>query len=54
VIEEELAASEPESLELEIEYREPAQPGEALVVDEGEMRWILGELGQTYASVRLG
>lgn len=53
VIEEELAADEPQSLALEIEYREPAQPGEALVVAEGAMRWILGELGETYASIRL-
>jgi acyl-ACP thioesterase len=54
VIEEELAAEEPDSLELEIEYREPAQPGEALVIGAGEMRWIVSELGTAYASIRLG
>ena len=53
VVEEELSATEPESLELEIEYRDPAQPGEAFVIADGDMRWIAGELGETYASIRL-
>jgi acyl-ACP thioesterase len=54
VVEEQLAGADPESLELEIEYREPAQPGDALVIAVGDMRWIAGELGETYASIRLG
>jgi len=54
VVEEELSGDEPEPLELEIEYREPAQAGDALVVAAGDMRWITGELGTTYASIRLG
>ena len=49
VVEEELATTDPDSMELEIEYREPAQPGDALVIAAGEMRWITGELGETYA-----
>lgn len=54
VVEEELAAAEPQALELEIEYREPARRGEALVIADSAMRWIVGELGETYASIRLG
>ena len=54
VIEEELLASEPEDLELEIEYREPAQAGQAFVIADGNRRWIVGELGETYASIVLG
>lgn len=54
VVEEELAGAEPESLTVEVEYREQAQPGDALVIADGEWRWIGGELGETYASLRLG
>ncbi len=54
VVEEELAAAEPEALAVEIEYRQPAQPGDAFVIADGDWRWVAGELGETYASIRIG
>lgn len=44
VLEEELLAqdAEPGPLEVEIEYRSPAQPGEKLVLEDGPRRWITG------------
>jgi acyl-ACP thioesterase len=53
VVEEELAAAEPEALDVEVEYREPAQPGDAFVIGDGGWRWIAGALGETYASIRI-
>jgi acyl-ACP thioesterase len=51
VLEEELAGSEPQSIDVEIEYREPAQAGTACVVRSGPRRWIVGEGATTYASL---
>ncbi len=53
VIEEELLARErePVRLELEIEYRTPAQPGEQRVLADGAMRWIVSSTGDVHASV---
>ena len=53
-LEQELLGSEPESLEVEIEYREPAQAGEAVVLIDGDRRWIVAPDGRVYASLLLG
>ena len=51
-IEEELLQdSEPESVDVEIEYRAPAQAGEMRVLRHGARRWIVGPDGETYASI---
>ena len=54
-IEEELLAdgAEPEQLDAELEFREPAQPGEVSVLASDGMRWIVGEGGVVHASARL-
>lgn len=52
VEEELLAASDPERLDVEIEYRAPAQPGDKRVLRHGAYRWIVGD--EVHASVRLG
>jgi hypothetical protein len=44
-------ADEPESVDLEIEYREPAQPGDAGIVRAGRMMWITAPDGAVCASV---
>jgi acyl-ACP thioesterase len=41
---------EPESLDAEIEFREPAQPGTALVVRSDQMMWVTAEDGRVHAS----
>jgi acyl-ACP thioesterase len=51
VEEELLPDAEPESIDLEIEYRSPAQAGEMRVLRNGACRWILGPDGETYASI---
>ncbi len=48
------AGSDPERLDVEIEYRAPAQPGHKRVVRNGAYRWIVGDDGEVHASVRLG
>ena len=51
-IEEELLLiGDPESLDVEIEYRTPAQPGEKTVIVNGHWRWIIGDGGETLASI---
>ena len=42
--------SEPERLDVEIEFRNPAQPGEKMVLRDGSRRWIVGD-GETHASI---
>ena len=44
---------DPEQIDVEIEYRAPAQPGEKLIVRHGGHRWIIGEDGETHASIFL-
>lgn len=54
-LEEELLSEggpEPERLDVEIEFRTPAQPGEKLVLRDGRQRWIVGD-GETHASILL-
>ncbi|HEX4009668.1 MAG TPA: acyl-ACP thioesterase domain-containing protein [Solirubrobacteraceae bacterium] len=56
-LEEELltgGAPDPERLDVEIEYRTPAQPGGKRVLCDGDFRWIVGEDGELHASIRLG
>lgn len=52
VLEEELITRErdPETLDLELEYRTPAQPGEQRVLASGPLRWIVSEAGEVHAS----
>jgi acyl-ACP thioesterase len=53
-LEEELiggGGGEPESIDVEIEYRSPAQPGEMLVLRDGARRWIVSPGGETHASL---
>lgn len=51
VEEELLLIGDPEDLDVEIEYRTPAQPGEKTVVCDGHWRWIIGDQGETLASI---
>jgi acyl-ACP thioesterase len=53
-LEEELLSNgaEPERIDLEIEFRTPAQPGEKLVLRDGHRRWIV-DGGETHASIVL-
>jgi acyl-ACP thioesterase len=51
-LEEELLArgEPPDQLDVEIEYRNPAQPGDKLILRDGSRRWIVGAGGETHAS----
>jgi acyl-ACP thioesterase len=40
-----------ESIDVEIEYRSPAQPGDKLVLREGARRWIISPDGEVHASL---
>jgi acyl-ACP thioesterase len=42
---------ERESIDVEIEYRSPAQPGEMRVLRNGSRRWIVSPEGETHASI---
>lgn len=54
VVEEELqAGAEPSRFDGEIEFRGGAQAGEAMVLRDGAMRWIVGDDGAVTASVLL-
>ena len=51
-LEEELAAGpEPESIDAEIEYRDPAIPGEVALIRDGSSLWIAGAGGVVHASL---
>lgn len=51
-LEEELAeGEEPESIDAEIEYRDPAMPGEAAVIRHGSSMWIASAEGVVHASL---
>jgi acyl-ACP thioesterase len=45
---------EPEQLDVEMEFRSPAQPGEKLIVRDGSRRWIVDPTGETHASLVVG
>jgi acyl-ACP thioesterase len=49
--EELLHDSEPDSIDIEIEYRSPAQAGEMRVLRHRARRWIIGPDGETHASI---
>jgi acyl-ACP thioesterase len=51
--EELLGGSDPASIDAEIEYRTPAQPGPVRVVRDGSHRWIVDGDGETLASIVL-
>lgn len=46
-----LGGAEPQSVDVEIEYREPAQPGEALILASGAAMWVASPEGGLHASV---
>ena len=52
-LEEELLVNdaEPRSIDVEIEYRSPAQPGEMRVLRQDSRRWIVSREGETHASI---
>jgi len=54
VEEELLGGDDPDRIDVEIEYRSPAQPGAKRVLSQGGYRWIVGDDGELHASVRLG
>jgi acyl-ACP thioesterase len=51
--EELLGLGELGSLDAEIEFRAPAQPGEKLVVRDGNRRWIVDPAGEVHASITI-
>ncbi len=53
VEEELLRSADPERLDAEMEYRSPAQPGEKLVLRNGNRRWIVSPEGEVHASALL-
>ncbi|MGZ8512769.1 MAG: acyl-ACP thioesterase domain-containing protein [Candidatus Limnocylindria bacterium] len=46
-----LAEGEPEAVDTEIEYREPAQPGDAAVLRSPGALWVTGAGGTVHASI---
>jgi acyl-ACP thioesterase len=51
VLEEELLAGpEPEAIDVELEFRTPAQPGRFSVVSDGARRWVVADGGEVHAS----
>ncbi len=52
--EELLAGADPLSIDVEIEYRGPSQPGPKRVIAEGAYRWIVGDGDELHASIRIG
>jgi hypothetical protein len=54
-LEEELATGpEPESIDAEIEYRDPAMPGEVVLLRQGSSMWITAPDGTVNASLLRG
>jgi acyl-ACP thioesterase len=52
VLEEELSGDgEPEAIDAEVEHREPAQAGEAVVLRDGRMAWVAAPGGELHASL---
>jgi acyl-ACP thioesterase len=46
-----LDAPEPEAIDMEVEYREPAQPGDAVVLRSGSAIWVAGVDDTVHASI---
>jgi acyl-ACP thioesterase len=54
-VEEELAAGqEPERIDAEVEFRDPAMPGEVALLRDGSSLWIAGAEGTVQASILRG
>lgn len=55
VLEEELlaGATEPAMIDVELEFKTPAQPGEHAVLGDGPQRWVVAEDGGVHASFLL-
>jgi acyl-ACP thioesterase len=51
--EELLAGPEPEHLDVDLEYRTPAQPGDKRMLRSGERRWIVGADDEVHASFEI-
>ncbi len=49
--EELLAGAEPRRIDAELEFRSPSQPGEHVLLREDPYRWIVGDGGETQASI---
>ncbi len=49
-----LAAAEPQRLDVEIEFRSPAQPGEKVVLTADRQLWIADPGGDVHASLLIG
>ena len=52
-LEEQLAGTEPDGIDAEIEHREPALPGPAVVLRDGTGTWIADADGALHASIQL-
>ncbi len=52
-LEEQLAGTQPDGIDAEIEHREPALPGPAVVLRQGSGTWIAGADGAVHASIQL-
>jgi acyl-ACP thioesterase len=52
-LEEQLAGAQPDGIDAEIEHREPALPGPALVLRDGSGTWIADAEGGLHASIQL-
>ena len=46
-----LTEGEPEAFDGEVEHREPAQPGPAVLLSAGPMRWVASPSGALHASI---
>jgi acyl-ACP thioesterase len=54
-LEEELATeSEPGAIDAEVEFRDPAMPGEVALLRDGSLLWIAGAEGTVHASILRG
>jgi acyl-ACP thioesterase len=49
--EELLTGPDPESIDVELEYRSPAQAGTKRVLRDGDLRWIVASDGELHASI---
>jgi acyl-ACP thioesterase len=44
----------PDSIDAELEHREPAEAGEVAVIESGAIRWITSSAGEVHASIVVG
>jgi acyl-ACP thioesterase len=47
-------APDPDSIDVEMEFRTPAQPGEKRYLSAGNRRWLTAENGEVHASLLIG